>query len=147
MHEKTGYSLFDKNWDLDWRLMILSSMMVDRKEMSINDFRTSVFVHSEQFGWVLFDALNTGGNNKEEEARRKILAFKDGLTAMGKENLFFRWIELVQFESSQPGGFGPERQEETLGKGKEMFEEQGVDFEKFCAKIGGIAGMPGVDQT
>jgi hypothetical protein len=145
MHEKTGYSLLDGNWDLDWRMMILATMMVNKKEMSMDSLNTTVLVHSEQFGWVLFDAQNDSGTRKEEEGRRKILAFKDELTAMGKENLFFRWIELIQFESSQPGGFGPERQEETMQKAKAMFEEQGVDFEKFWAKIGGMEGMPGME--
>jgi hypothetical protein len=147
MHEKTGYSMLDKNWDLDWRMMILSTMMVEKKEMSMDDFATTVFVHSEQFGWVVFDAQEAGGSRKEDEGRKKILAFKDKLTLMGKENLFFRWIELVQFESSQPGGFGSERQQEAMRKAKEMFEAQGVDFEKFWAEIGGIEGMPGMDQS
>jgi hypothetical protein len=147
MHEKTGYSMLDKNWDLDWRMMILSTMMVEKKEMSMDDFATTVFVHSEQFGWVVFDAQEAGESRKEDEGRKTILAFKDKLTLMGKENLFFRWIELVQFESSQPGGFGSERQQEAMRKAKEMFEAQGVDFEKFWAEIGGIEGMPGMDQS
>jgi hypothetical protein len=78
--------------------------------------------------------------------QRKIVAFKDELTALGKESLFFRWIELVQFESSQAGGFGPERQQQTMLKAKQMFEEQGIDFDKFWAKIGGMQGMPGMDE-
>jgi hypothetical protein len=78
--------------------------------------------------------------------QRKIVAFKDELTALGKESLFFRWIELVQFESSQPGGFGPERQKKTMIKAKQMFEDQSIDFDKFWAKIGGMQGMPGMDE-
>jgi len=54
-------------------------------------------------------------------------------------------IELVQFESSRPGGFGPERQKETMAKAKAMFEAQGVEFDKFWAKVGGFKGMPGMD--
>jgi hypothetical protein len=146
MREKTGYAMLDRNWDLDWRLMILSTLMIDKKEMFLDDFNTTVLVHSKQFGWVVFDAQDCSQSRKEAEGRQKILAFKDELTAMGKENLFFRWIELIQFESSQPGGFGPEHQEEAMRKAKEMFEAQGVDFEKFWAKIGGMEGMPGLDQ-
>lgn len=78
--------------------------------------------------------------------QRKIVAFKDELTSLGKENLFFRWIELVQFESSQPGGFGPERQRKTMAKAKEMFEAQGIDFDQLFARIGGMEGMPGMDE-
>jgi hypothetical protein len=84
---------------------------------------------------------------KEEEGRKKILAFKDELTAMGKENLFFRWVELIQYESTQPGGFGPDRQAEAVAKAKELFESQGIDFEKFWAKVGGMENMPGMDVS
>ncbi len=148
MYEKTGYSMLNKDWDLDWRLMVLATKMVDRKEMSIDDFKTTVLIHSQEYDWVIFEAqVATGDSTKELEGRRKILAFKDELTAMGKENLFFRWIELIQYESSQPGGFGPERQEAAMRKAKEMFEAQDVDFEKFWAKIGGMEGMPGMDQS
>jgi hypothetical protein len=148
MHEKTGYSMLNKDWDLDWRLMILATELVDKKEMSLDDFETTVLIHSQEYGWVIFEAhVGTGDSAKEAEGRRKILALKDELTAMGKENLFFRWIELIQYESSQPGGFGPERQQVAMHKAKEMFEAQGIDFEKFWAKIGGMEGMQGVDQS
>jgi hypothetical protein len=147
MHGKTGYSMLNKNWDLDWRLMILATEMVEKKGMSIDDFKTMVLIFSEEHGWVIFEAhIATKSSTKEEEGRRKILAFKDELAAMGKENLFFRWIELIQYESSKPGGFGPERQETAMHKAKDMFEAQGVDFEKFWAKIGGMEGMPGMDS-
>jgi hypothetical protein len=147
MHERTGYSMFNKDWDLDWRLMILATKMVDKKEMSLDDFKTTVLIHSKEFGWVIFEAQVATVDSKEAEGRRKILAFKDELTAMGKENLFFRWIELIQYESSQPGGFGPERQEAVMRQAREMFEKQGVDFEKFWTKIGGMEGMPGMGQS
>lgn len=138
--------MLNKEWDLDWRLMILATKMVDKKEMALEDFRTTVLVHSNVFGWVTFEALDASGSVREEDGRKKIMAFKDELTALGKENLFFRWIELIQYESSQPGGFGPERQLEATAKAKELFESQGVDFDKFWAKIGGMEGMPGMDQ-
>jgi hypothetical protein len=33
-----------------------------------------------------------------------------------------------------------------MAKAKDMFESQGVDFHKFWAKVGGMEGMPGMDQ-
>lgn len=147
MHEKTGYSMLNKDWDLDWRLMILATKMVDKKEMSLDDFKTTVLLYSSEFGWVTFETQDNRASRKEDEGRRKILAFKDELTAMGKESLFFRWIELIQLESSQPGGFGSERQEVAIRKARDMFEAQGVDFDKFWAKIGGMEGMHGMDQV
>jgi hypothetical protein len=63
---------------------------------------------------------------------------------MGKESLFFRWVELIQYESNAPGGFTQERQIAAAEKVKKMFEDQGVDFEVFEKEIGGMNGMAGV---
>lgn len=79
----------------------------------------------------------------EETQRNKILAFKEKLTAMGKENLFFRWVELIQYESTRPGGFTVERQEGAMRQVKEMFEKEGVDFSGFWREVGGMEGMEG----
>jgi hypothetical protein len=146
MSGKTGYLMLNKEWDLDWKAMVAATKLADKGTLSFEDFKTTILVPTEEFGWVVLETVSAGGSVKEEEGRKKIVAFKDELTAMGKENLFFRWIELVQFESSQPGGFGPERQKKTMAKAKELFESQGVDFDKFWAKIGGMEGMPGMDQ-
>lgn len=64
---------------------------------------------------------------------------------MGKESVFFRWIELIQYESTQPGGFTSERQASAMRQAKEMFENQGIDFEMFWREIGGMEGMPGLE--
>jgi hypothetical protein len=145
MSEKTGYLMLTKEWDLDWKLMVAATKLVNKKEMKLEDFRTTILIHNEEFGWMVVETAAAGGSAKEEEGRRKIVAFKDELTAMGKENLFFKWIELVQFESSKPGGFGPEQQLKTMAKAKELFEAQGVNFDQFWAKVGGMEGMPGMD--
>ena len=146
MNEKTGYLMLNKHWDLDWRSMIVAMKMVDKRKIELDTFKTTVLVHHSEFGWMAIESAEAGGSTAEEEGRRKIVAFKDELTALGKENLFFRWIELVQFESSRPGGSGLERQQETTAKAKEMFEAQGVDFDKFWTKVGGMKGMPGMDE-
>ncbi|KAE8447975.1 hypothetical protein EG329_009898 [Mollisiaceae sp. DMI_Dod_QoI] len=144
---RTGYFMVNTEWDLDWKLMVVATRFVDKKkQLSLDDFRTTTFVYCDEYGWMVIQSAQAGGSAKEEEGRRKIVAFKDELTAMGKENLFFRWIELVQYESSRPAGFGPEEQLKTTEKAKNMFEAQGVDFDKFWAKIGGMQGMPGMDE-
>jgi hypothetical protein len=146
MSEKTGYLMLNKEWDLDWKTMVRATKLVDQKTLSLEDFKTTILVHDEEFGWMVIETAAAGGSAKEEEGRRKIVAFKDELTALGKESLFFKWIELVQYESSRPGGFGPERQQQTMAKAKAMFEAQGVDFDKFWAKVGGMEGMPGMHE-
>lgn len=146
MHEKTGYLMMNKEWDLDWRAMVGATSLVTKKELSLEDLGTTILVYSQTFGWTVFEARDIEGNTQEEVGRKKIIAFKDELTAMGKENLFFKWIELIQWESAQPGGFTPDRQADSMAKAKEMFEAQGVDFEDFWRKVGGMEGMPGMDQ-
>ncbi|KAG9232308.1 hypothetical protein BJ875DRAFT_380982 [Amylocarpus encephaloides] len=146
MNEKTGYLMLNKEWDLDWKIITTATKMADKGVMKLDDFKTTVLVHSDEFGWLAIESGIAGGSAKEEEGRKKIIAFKDELTAMGKENLFFRWIEIVQYESSQPGGFGPEQQRKAMSKARDLFEKQGVDFDKFWAKIGGLEHMPGMDD-
>jgi hypothetical protein len=146
MSDKTGYLMLNKEWDLDWKTMVVATKLVDKDTLTFADFKTTILIHNEEFGWMVIETASASGSAKEEEGRRKILAFKDELTFLGKENLFFRWIELVQFDSSQPGGFGREQQQKTMAKAQAMFEAQGVDFDEFWAKIGGMEGMPGMDQ-
>jgi hypothetical protein len=146
MNEKTAYLMLNKEWDLDWKAMVKATKLVDKKEIALEDFRTTILIFHKSFGWLALEIAGVGGSAQEEEGKIKIIAFKDELTAMGKENLFFRWIELIQFESSQPGGFGPERQKVAMAKAREMFEAQGVDFDKFWDKIGGMRGLPGMDD-
>ncbi len=62
---------------------------------------------------------------------------------MGKEDLFFRMIELVQYEGSTPDGFSPKRQAQTLEKIKQLFANQSLDFEKTVNELGiAVPGMP-----
>ncbi|EPE35867.1 hypothetical protein GLAREA_05205 [Glarea lozoyensis ATCC 20868] len=145
MSEKTGYLMLNKEWDLDWTLIIKATKLVDKKVLSIEDFKTTILVHHEEHGWLAIETAEAGGSLKEDEGRRKIVAFKDKLTAMGKEDLFFRWIEIVQYESSRPGEFGPERQQQTVLKARELFESNKVDFDKFWEEVGGMKGMPGME--
>ena len=146
MNEKTGYLMLNKEWDLDWKSMVMATKLADRNKMELDDFRTTILVHHAELGWIAVESAEPGHSLAEEESRRKIVAFKDELTALGRENLFFKWIELIQFESSGPGGFSRARQQETRAKAKSMFEAQGVDFEKFWAKVGGFNGLPGLDD-
>ncbi|KAH0493258.1 hypothetical protein TgHK011_008172 [Trichoderma gracile] len=127
--QKTGYLLMNDKWDLDWNLMVLAHKMVDSKEAALDAFRTVILVYHQDYGWMCHD-LKQGIAAEEDERRRQVFAFRDALTALGKENLFYRWIEIVQFESTQPGGFGPEKQEEAAKKIRELFEAENIDFDQ-----------------
>jgi hypothetical protein len=151
LREKTGYLLMNADWDLDWAGMITATTLVDAKSLALEAFDRVVLFHSKEFGWVCLDRGSEGGsggpNKAEEERRRQVLAFRDALAAVGKEDMFYRWIEIVQFEASQPAGFGPEKQVEVAGRIREMFEKEGIDFDAFWREaVGsdtadGLAGM------
>lgn len=126
--QKTGYLLMNDRWNLDWDAMVAAHALADAKDMALDDFRNAVLVHHEEWGWLLYD-LKANANAKEDEKRRQVFLFRDALQAMGKENLFYRWVELVQYEASQPGGFGPGRQDAAAGKIRDLFEAEGVDFD------------------
>lgn len=148
VREKTGSLMVDQNWDLDFDAMIKAHELVDKSEIEEIRFEKSVWIFpGEEVGWCVWEVHKLDGEGAEAEGRKKIMAFKDRLTAIGKENLFFRWIELIQYESSQPGGFTPERQQDAVVKAKELFERQGVDFEQFIKDIGGLDGIPGLENS
>ncbi len=141
---KTGYVMMDKNWDLDFAAMIAAHRLLAEGKISLDKFQKTVILHLEPHGWLIWPIHQLDAGN-QEVGRQKIVAFKDRLTAMGKESLFFRWIEIVQYESTLPGGFTPERQAAAMTKARDAFEAQGVDFDRFWNDVGGMEGMPGLD--
>jgi hypothetical protein len=145
LREKTGYLLMDGDFDLDFYGMIAATQLLDRKSISDASLRKAVFVYVgdlsspvENGQWAIWDCAEAEAENSDADARDKLTQFKDKLTAMGKESLFFKWVELIQFESNAPGGFGPEKQAEAAEKTKKMFEAEGVDWEAFNTFIGGM---------
>ncbi|KAI9661091.1 MAG: hypothetical protein M1821_009418 [Bathelium mastoideum] len=145
---KTGYLMMDASWDLDFGAMVRATRLVDEEKVGLEAFEKSVWCYGgPEVGWLAWEVwkLDVEQGTEQEEARKKIVAFKDRLTAMGKENLFFRWIEIVQYESSQEGGFTAERQAEAVRQARELFQKQGVDFEEFVGEMGGKEGLPGME--
>ncbi|KAK8161573.1 hypothetical protein IWX90DRAFT_388349 [Phyllosticta citrichinensis] len=153
VQDKTGYVMMNDSWDLDYSAMVRATQLLDKKEIEEAPFRKSVWVYAgDGVGWCVWevhklDEASNKSNGAEDAGRRKIVAFKERLDALGKESLFFRWIEIVQFESSQPGGFTPERQQAAVKKAKELFDAQGIDFEKFVREVGGLNDLPGFDES
>lgn len=147
LREKTGYLLMDGDFDLDFGGMITATRLLDKREISADNLRTSVFVWvgTEESGqWTVWTCWRLS-EGSDTEARQKIMLFKDRLTALGKESLFFKWVELIQFESNAPGGFTYERQVATAEKVKKLFADEGIDFDEFFRDIGGLQGMPGME--
>ncbi|KAE8152690.1 hypothetical protein BDV25DRAFT_57422 [Aspergillus avenaceus] len=145
---KTGYLLVDADWNLDYKAMIKAHELVDRAKkhddgIPLDEFRTAVIVNTDSDGWLIWhvEDEDTPEGRARSGQRDQILAFKDKLTAMGKEDLFFRWAELIQYESTRPGGFTLERQQSAMLQAKKMFEDENVDFARFWQEVGGLDGF------
>ncbi|KAK3985625.1 hypothetical protein QBC44DRAFT_334744 [Cladorrhinum sp. PSN332] len=147
LKQKTGYLTMDGSWDLDWAAMTIAHKLVDKKEIPLEVFTTVVLIYHEKFGWLSVDMNvgGTGGNTEEDARREQVFKFRDALTAVGQEDLFFRWIEVVQFETNKPGGFTPERQVEVAQKIRDLFKEKGIDFDEFWKESVGTEGIIGMD--
>ena len=113
------------------------------KTAVLDAFRLLVLLYHSEHGWIVVDT-NIGVNAKEDERRRQVFAFKDSLAAIDKEDLFYRWIEIIQFESSQPGGFGEEKQVEVAQKIRDLFQENDVDFDKLWKESVGTDNLAGI---
>lgn len=156
---KTGYLLMDADWDLEFNAMVLAhdALDVSIKEKDLNGKLWAWWQSGDQDGewlmWNFREALYDGsqpgsaiatttGSDKYgddvdvDEGRRMIFRFKDKLAEMNKEELFYKWVELIQYESTRPGGFTSERQIEAGAKVKALFDQYHVDFEEFEKQVG-----------
>lgn len=153
---KTGYLMMDSNWDLAFGPMTKGQALL-AKEIQEDEVNGKVFAwwspkaDDEQGQWIMWDfrkemymkdgpPLDRAAASKiegdAEEGRKMMMRFRDKLTELGKEDLFFRWVELIQYESSRPGGFTKERQEDAGKQVKQLFVDAGIDFEEFEKSVG-----------
>jgi hypothetical protein len=143
LQEKTGYLTMNGEWDLDWAAMVKAHRLVDDKAIALDAFRTLVLFYHKESGWLCLD-MGMGESSKEEERRRQVFAFRDALSAVGKEDLFFRWIEIIQYETSQPGGFGEEKQIEVAQRIRDLFQAKGINFDEFWRESVGSETIDGL---
>ncbi|CAK7197795.1 hypothetical protein SEUCBS139899_000443 [Sporothrix eucalyptigena] len=148
--QKTGYLTMDGNWDLDWNLMVLATHLVDKKELALEAFTSLTLLHHDDYGWLIADLKMLGGgpgrgSGDDDIRRQQVFKFRDALAALGKEDLFYRWIEIIQFEATRPGGLGDaDRQAEVAKQVRDVFQEKGVDFDQLWADSVGTDGLHGM---
>lgn len=145
--EKTGYQMLDKSWDLYFSGMIEAHALVDAGEDKIEDFQTCLLVPTDRWGWLVWEVWREHGETSSDEGSKRLQLIKDGLTSVGKENLFFRTIEIIQDETSRSGPFTSERREQAVDKIRTEFVDQGVDFDDFWSRVGGVEAMPGMELS
>ena len=143
---KTGYLLLDKDWDLDFKGMLDAHKLVDKGTIQIKDLENLVLVYYQK-QWLVWQVHQAPQISKLEEQDTVLEKFKSKLADLGAEDVFFRWIEIMQFETSQPGGFTEGRQAEAMRELKKLLTKKGVDYAQFWEEIGGQAGLPGFEAT
>lgn len=52
---RTGYSMVDKNWDLDFRGMVLADRSLGDGTVKVEDFERKVAVHTRENGWLVWE--------------------------------------------------------------------------------------------
>ena len=140
---KTAFTLLDKDWDLDFKGIIDAHRLVKDGRVKQTDLQdiALVYYNKQWIVWRVHEALETQEAIKDD----KVDAFKDKLTGVGGEGIFYRWIELVQYETSQPGGLTNSRQESALQELRSMLRAKDVDDAAFLDQLGGTAALPGFD--
>lgn len=142
--QKTGYLMMDRSWDLEFELMVDSHFLALEKAFKIEELDKLVLAYSDGNGWL---AWKWEGEDVVEARRQKVVAFKEKLTALGKESLFWKWTEIVEEEREADGSFSPERQEKVAMRVQKEFEKNGVDFDAVIQSIGGLGEVPVISST
>ncbi|KAF2396236.1 hypothetical protein EJ06DRAFT_517030 [Trichodelitschia bisporula] len=140
---RTGLAQVGPRWRLNVPAMV--EAVAGEGEWTAEDVHGKVwafFPAGENGGkWGVWDVAPMIGAAENPAGRARIFAIQDKLMGMGKEELFYKWVELIQYESTRPGGFGVEAQERAGERVRELFGSYGVDFEGFEREVnGGIGG-------
>lgn len=152
MKERTGFMMMNRDYDLDLAAMLDAEQMIEKGDAKYEDFAKTVFIYLEGAGWCMWrvDEQMTRSASQpdaeEQEARRRMELFRERVMVLDKEHLFYRWIEMIQYESQQPDGLTPARQEQLVEKARDLFSREGVDFDSLFASVGGADGFPGLGK-
>jgi hypothetical protein len=141
---KSGLLLLDKDWDLDFKAMLDAHRMVKDGRLKLEDLDgvALVYYQKQWLSWKVREEIVVPVTNPEAE--RVLQNFREKLTGLGQEDVFFRWIEIVQYETSLLGGFTEARQVSAVKELTELLTNRGVDCESFWTDIGGHKGLPGL---
>ena len=132
--------MMDGNWDLDIGLMQDAHYLIKSGKVRIQELDYLVLAYQEGAGWLAWRFA--ASSDTSEDNSKKMIAFKDTLTKMGKESLFWRWQEIVEKERDTDGGFGPDAQERVAVRVTGEFKKEGLDFEEIMGSVGGVRAMP-----
>lgn len=144
---KTALSLLDRDWDLDYHAMSDAQELIAEGKINLRDLHELglVYYHKQWLVWHVHEAHEVPLSDLA--ADEKVRTFRDHCTGLGLEDVFFRWIEIIQYETNQPGGFSPGKRGEALRTLREMVADKGVDYGDFLTAVGGPQNFPGFDEA
>ncbi|KAK3679474.1 hypothetical protein LTR78_001035 [Recurvomyces mirabilis] len=141
LRRKTGYLLMDKSWDLDFELMLDAHALLKQEDIkAARDLDKFVLVFMDGVGWIVWQWETD--IDVVQDRRKKVIMFKELLTKLGKESLFFKWMEIVEEERDTDGGFTTAGQQKVAERVQREFEKEGVDFEDLAKGVGGLEELP-----
>ncbi|KIV94916.1 hypothetical protein PV10_02636 [Exophiala mesophila] len=140
---KTGYLLLDRDWDLDFKAILDAHKLVDQGTLKSKDLDNLALVYYQKH-WLVWRVHEAPVISAKDAASDSMLeTFRNKLVELGAEDVFYRWIEIVQYETSRPGGFNEGRQAEAMQELRTLLKSRGLDDVQFWEDIGGKAGLPG----
>lgn len=142
---KTGLSMLDRAWDLDYCAMSDAHRMAADGRAKLEDLEHVVLVYylKQWLVWRVHEGHNIPTSGTEVDP--KVSKFKEALSVVGCEDVFYRWIELIQYETSLPGGLSEGRKGDAMRELRQLITEKGVDYGQFWEDIGGQKNIPGLE--
>lgn len=141
---KNALTLLDKDWDLDYCAMVDAAELLDKDSIQFKDIDHVVLVYwnGRWYCWYLY----TGSRGVEVNGGQdvKLEQFKKKLIEIGCEDVFYRWIEIIQYETNQSGALPAKKRNEAEQELRRMLKDRKKDDEAFMNSIG-PGGVPGLD--
>ncbi|KAL9617792.1 MAG: hypothetical protein Q9160_007446 [Pyrenula sp. 1 TL-2023] len=152
--QKTAYTMIaDKRWDLDFASMIRAhEFTVKSKDFRMAELDRVVLAYSPQTRqWRIWHLDGrpqqtpvTSGDHPNEDHVVRLAKY---LRERRKGALFYRYIELVQYETSLPDANTPQRRQAMLRQIKDEFAKAQLDFGRVVRDVGGYQNMPGLEDV
>ena len=145
--QKSSLQLVTPLFALDTEAMINAQELVDRGELSLDDLDRKVFFkYKPAKGWIVW-SLSEPKSISSTIQSTNLSALRENLVAKDREDLFFRYVEIVQYEASESTGFSISQQKKAWTELSNAFAEKRVDLAKVRAELGGQSKMAFFEDT
>lgn len=146
--QKTAYTMIaDKRWDLDFAAMIEAhEVLAKSKGLSISWLDRKVLAHnSRDDRWQIWH-LDGKSQEMPLPEHDNVARLEKYLRQKRRETLFYRYIELVQYETSLSDANTHKRRHAMIQQLEEEFAKAQLNFKTVVEDIGGLQNMPGFED-